>query len=305
MIASKNNFLILELLSPNIESRICVKDIFDHPWVKKYETKISKVKSDDYSNTCYNATQDTFKNKESTMDNTSFLDATMIKDQIMNDKLFDTVLGQIEKKKDRKRNRSCKLIMDTMDSNENKNKNKIVLKIEKAPTKERNKSMERLSSIRAVGEEQMSMLRDIREIDRQIDEKNKEIARLNKKTSKFMTKLDESNTINNNEKYKYNGQDESEDEEIFRRQDKKSKKRFESKEKKRAEDKENLVRDSNATDYNDEIFIRGRAKKTKLAAGKNMRDLNDELNLVYTNKKLENENTERGGCNFFGLFKCG
>ena len=112
------------------------------------------------------------KNKESTLDtiNTTFSHNT-------SDKLFDMVLNRIQKKK---------------------NKNKIVLRVETEKKLKPTSSLERISPIKEINEESNSMLKDLREIGKQIESNNKKFDLIHMKTNKLKEKIEKSISIDSN-----------------------------------------------------------------------------------------------------------
>ena len=109
------------------------------------------------------------KSKESTLDtiNTTFFHNTT-------DKIFDMVINRIQKKK----------------------KNKLILKVEKSEKVHKQIStLERISPIKEIAEESQSMLREIREIGKQIDMNNKKFDQLTMKTNKMKEKIEKSISI--------------------------------------------------------------------------------------------------------------
>jgi hypothetical protein len=129
-----------------------VKEIFDHPWVRRYSPKPEEPS---------------------------------ILNQSVTDKLFDIVIERIQKKK--------KLNTTKLVRNE-----KIILKIEKETHPEL-----RISSIKEIEDESQSMLKEIQEIGKQLDDYNTRVNRVQKNTKKLKEKFEKSSTMDFTAKNEY------------------------------------------------------------------------------------------------------
>jgi serine/threonine protein kinase len=187
-ISSECRDLLEKLLEKKMENRITMKEVFNHPWVKSFEN----------SNLI----------KKSSMNESLLSEVTVYRDAIEYLE-YDAILDQIAGKNKKKtqltqkypvpvsHKRKSKSIMnristlDTLASLTNKENepqnNRIILKVEtkkrEEETKHKNKSMprmERISPIKKcstneVDQSNYSMLREVNEIDRQINGKYSEI----------------------------------------------------------------------------------------------------------------------------------
>lgn len=196
--------LIGKLLGPDTINRIDVSSIFNHAWVKSFETpeKASESeKSSDFSiatesNICLIGDNKEINVQKEQIQSNIDLDIS----KGTNKNLFDKVINKIEKKHIKKRNQSQETLTqsiaelnDTIEKVglEAKNKNKITLKVDRVKTLVE----DRLSSIVPKNEINYSMLKDIREIDRQIDLNSDKMAKLSKDSNKFLETVETKNKV--------------------------------------------------------------------------------------------------------------
>lgn len=202
-------------MNPKIDQRIEVLEIFAHPWVKK----MSFISEVTYSN---RETVETIVNKDTKEDakivnkenlntenktvNTN--DITIpIKDNTnydlnKNDALFDSVIMQIQNKKGSKNKKTKNLLYDMEEINQSitKTEQKIILKVENT---DKNKiGAPRLSSIKCarfeeIGNQNVSILKDIIDMNKQIDDTTKAIDNLHADTVKVRQNISKENLFLN------------------------------------------------------------------------------------------------------------
>jgi serine/threonine protein kinase len=135
--------LLVNLLNPKMENRMTISEVFQHPWVKKYEKNLKEAhveKDIKKFNTMQEENKyqlNLNKSADSHQGNITVIDSLQI---IQKDNtLFDNVLDQLQAKSKNKRKSSLKV-----EKNKSKeNKNKIVLRVEKPQKEELSKEKEK------------------------------------------------------------------------------------------------------------------------------------------------------------------
>jgi serine/threonine protein kinase len=207
--------LLIKLLNPKMEGRMTVQQIFSHPWVTKFEARLKE----NFVSIENNIKQLNIKNSHTTQENTqdvTVLDTlTIVKDKATDD-LFNNVLDQMQSKKKRNVRKSKSQIYNRFSIEniyksieEEVKKNKIVLRMEKNevpnPIEDqvpyggdtRTGLTLQMSPIRknlvSYDDSNFSMLREVKEfdkeIDRNIEEKYRRLESLWKKSEKIKEEL--------------------------------------------------------------------------------------------------------------------
>ena len=191
--------LISKLLGHDTVNRINVNDIFNHPWIKSFElpqNTSDNEKLSELSIAIENNISIAGVKKEMSIIKEEQTESNIDLTQGTNKNLFDKVINKIEKKQ--KRNQSQEFMTqsiaelnDTIEKVGKAAKNKITLKVDRVKTIED----ERLSSIVPKHEINYSMIKEIREIDKQIDINSNKILSMQKDSNKYLETIESKSKI--------------------------------------------------------------------------------------------------------------
>jgi serine/threonine protein kinase len=201
-VSSECKDLIHQLLSPNMESRLCIRDIFNHPWVRSFETSKEQPT---FVFTKLVTKQTVIKKKS--LNDTLLSEITMASDNTNINKQYEQIFDQIQnsrKKKQSKdltetyrkklesvegnKDRKSFSVSNTMSrfiekENEELRNKKIILKVEKS---EKSPKMRKISPIRKdssgeIDQSNYSLIKEVTEIDREINKKAKNLEKFHMK----------------------------------------------------------------------------------------------------------------------------